>query len=91
MLWHIVPGQVNAREFGARPILAHFVIFVEDSKKVIGMLFSHILHADIINYEDKLYQPSGIFPQACRSWCFEGLVLKVLAFGTLYPKWVPRF
>ncbi len=71
MVGCIVPLQVNVCKFGARPILVHLVIFVEDAEEVIGMLFPHIFHAKVINYEDKLDRSPGIFPQACCSRCFE--------------------
>ena len=50
----IVPSQVDARKFGACPILAHVVVFVEDTEEVIGMLFPYIFYAKIINYKHEL-------------------------------------
>ena len=76
MLCRIVPSQIDACKFGSRPILAHFIVFVEDPEEVIGMLFPHIFDSKIVNYEDELYRSPGMFPQACRSRGFEvaGLV-----------------
>ena len=61
----VVPSQVDTRKFGACPILAHVIVFVEDTQEVIGMLFPYIFCAKVINYKHELDWPPGMFPQAC--------------------------
>ena len=46
----LVPGEVNAGESGAGPVLGEFIVLEEDVARVVGVEFSNIFDAGVINY-----------------------------------------
>ena len=47
----VVPGEVDTRESGARPVLGEFILLEEDVAKVVGMAFANIFDAKVIENE----------------------------------------
>ena len=45
----IVPVEVNAGETGAGPVLGDIIVLKEDVAKVVGMAFSGVFNAEVIN------------------------------------------
>ena len=46
----VVPSKIDAGELLASRILRDVVIFLEDGRGMVGMLFSDIFNTKIINY-----------------------------------------
>ena len=45
----VVPGEINAGESGAGPVLGDFIMLEEDVAKVIGVVFVDIFYAKVVN------------------------------------------
>ena len=45
----VFPGEVDAGELGAGPVLGEFIVFEEDAAKVVGVAFANIFDAKVIN------------------------------------------
>ena len=46
----VVPGEINAGESGAGPVLGDFIMLEEDAAKVISVAFFDVLYAKVVNY-----------------------------------------
>ena len=44
-----VPGEVDAGESGAGPVLGDFIILEEDVAKVIGVAFFDVFYAEVVD------------------------------------------
>ena len=47
----VVPGEVDASESGAGPVLGEFIVLEEDVAKVVGVAFAKIFNAEVIDDE----------------------------------------
>ena len=45
----VVPGEVDAGESGSGPVLGEFIVLEEYVAKVVGVAFSNIFNAEVIN------------------------------------------
>ena len=45
----VVPGEVNAGESGAGPVLGEFIVLKEDVAKVFGVAFANVFDAEVID------------------------------------------
>ena len=45
----VVPGEVDAGESGAGPVLGEFIVLEEDVAKVVGVAFANIFDAEVID------------------------------------------
>ena len=45
----LVPGEVDACESGAVPVLGEFIVLEEDVVKVVGVAFAKIFDAEVID------------------------------------------
>ena len=45
----VVPGEINAGESGAGPVLGDFIMLKEDVAKVIGVAFVDVFYAEVVN------------------------------------------
>ena len=45
----VVPGEVDAGESGAGPVLSEFIVLEEDIAKVVGVAFANIFDSEVIN------------------------------------------
>ena len=45
----VVPGEVDAGDLGAGPVLGEFVVLEEDLSKVVGVAFAKIFDAEVID------------------------------------------
>ena len=45
----VVPGEVNAGELGAGPVLGDFIMLEEDVAKVIGVAFVNVFYAKVVD------------------------------------------
>ena len=45
----VVPGEVDAGKSGAGSILGEFIVLKEDVVKVVGVVFSNIINAEVID------------------------------------------
>ena len=45
----MVPGEVDAGESGAGPVLGDFIMLEEDVAKVIGVAFVDVLYAEVVD------------------------------------------
>ena len=45
----VVPGEVDAGESGAGPVLGEFIVFEEDVAKVVGVAFVNVFDAKVID------------------------------------------
>ena len=45
----VVPCEVHADELGARPVLGEFIVLKEDVTKVVGMAFTNIFDAKVVD------------------------------------------
>ena len=46
---HVVPGEVDAGESGARLVLGEFIVLEEDVAKVVRMAFANIFYDKVID------------------------------------------
>ena len=44
----VVPGEFDAGESGAGPILGEFIVLEEDAAKVVGVAFANVFDAEVI-------------------------------------------
>ena len=47
--FEVVPGEINAGEAGAGPVLGDFVMLEEGVAKVVGMAFVDIFYSEVVN------------------------------------------
>ena len=45
----VVPGEIDAGESGAGPVLGDFIMLEEDVAKVIGVAFVDVFYAEVVN------------------------------------------
>ena len=45
----VVPGEIDAGESGAGPVLGDFIMLKEDIAKVIGVAFVDVFYAKVVN------------------------------------------
>ena len=45
----VVPGEIDAGESGAGPVLDDFIMLEEDVAKVIGVAFLDLFYAKVVN------------------------------------------
>ena len=45
----VVPGEINAGEAGAGPVLGDFVMLEEGVAKVVGVAFVDVFYAEVVN------------------------------------------
>ena len=45
----VVPGEIDASESGAGPVLGDFIMLDEDDAKVIGVVFVDVFYAEVIS------------------------------------------
>ena len=45
----VVPGEVDAGESGAGPVLGEFIVLEEDVAKVVGVAFVDVLDAEVVD------------------------------------------
>ena len=45
----VVPGDFDARELVARPVLGEFIVLEEDVAKVVGVAFVDVLDAEVVD------------------------------------------
>ena len=45
----VVPGEIDAGEAGAGPVLGDFVMLEEGVAKVVGVEFVDVLYAEVVN------------------------------------------
>ena len=45
----VVPGEINAGEAGAGPVLGDLVMLEEGAVKVVGVAFVDVLYAEVVN------------------------------------------
>ncbi len=64
----VVPGNVNARKFGSRPVSGDLVGFFECGKQVVCVSPLDVLNAKVVDDEDKYYRPPSMSPESGRSF-----------------------
>ncbi len=69
------PIHVHAKVVCSVPVDGTFVVFVENSCKIFGMLPSNILDSKVADTESELDRPPVMFPKA---WCDLALLVTVL-------------
>ena len=47
--FQVVPGEIDAGESGAGPVLGNFIMLEEDVTKVIGVAFVNVFYAEAVN------------------------------------------
>ena len=45
----VVPGEIDAGEAGAGPVLGDFVMLEEGVSKVVGVVFVNVFYAKVVN------------------------------------------
>ena len=45
----LFPGEIDARESGAGPVLGDFIMLEEDVAKVVGVAFVDVFYAEVVN------------------------------------------